>query len=658
MKSPPHTSAAWLGKIPWPAVVAGLVASTLLVFGGMRSIPLQPPQLGDDAGVHTEPIQVAITAADPGLEIYYTTDGSIPTRDGGTRYTEPVPVAASTIIRAVAVRPWIADSPVATASYLFPETAARQPAEPAGFPNDWRGHHLELDRLHEVEPDYAMNTALPLEDVVAALQSLRTVSLVLAPEDHFDPETGIYANATQRGPAWERPVSMELFDVAGERVLQADAGVRVNGLTGRKLDRNPKLGFRVVFREQFGASELRFPVFGTSGRQRFDALVLRNLTQDSWVYPDKKGMGPAHYIRDQFARETQDAMGHPHILGEFVHLYLNGLYWGVYNLCDRVDGSFLSDHFGGHKRDYDLINADTADLGTRDAWQRVADLSNDLDTPASYNALEMLVDLDSLIDFVMINQFIDNIDWFLANWLAAKRRSPDGEFVFIVYDAEVSFGSREAHMDFLDLEELVRRGSFFSPLHLFHRLQRHPEFQLRFADHIQRHYVNDGALTLENARQRWRRIAHGIDAAMVAEAARWGDSNVDGIQRTRDNDWRHHIDQVEREFFSERTARLMDHYRNTRLLAPLAAPALQPHGGTIDPNEALTLTAGDATVYYTVDGRDPRLPGGTINEGARSYDAPVVLDASCVVKARAFDGAQWSALTEARFVVAPAPDSP
>lgn len=655
VKHAPHTPAAWITRIPWPAIVVGLVASTLLVYGGLGSVPHSPPRLGGEAGLHTNPIQVGITANEPNVEIYYTTDGSVPTRNRGTRYTEPVPIVASTVIRAVAIQPWIGDSPVATASYLFPETTAGQSADPPGFPGDWRGHHLELDRMQEVVPDYGMNTTLPRKAVVDALRALRTVSLVIAPEDLFDQATGLYVNATQRGPAWERPVSIEVFDVGGQRILQADAGVRVNGLTGRKLDRNPKLGFRVLFRERYGAGELQFPVFGPTGRQRFDALVLRNMTQDSWVYPGKKGMGPAHYIRDQFARETQGAMGHPYIMGEFVHLYLNGLYWGIYNLCERVDGSFLSDHFGGHKHDYDLINADTADLGSRDAWQRVADLSSDLAAhPSNYETLEAMVDLDSLIDFVLINHFIDNIDWFLANWLAAKRRSPNGQFVFIVYDAEVSFESRQAHMDFLDLDELVRRGNFFSPLHLFHRLQRHPEFQLRFADRVQRHYFNGGALSLENAQQRWRTIARGLEPAIVAESARWGDSNVENILRTRVDDWRPHIDQIEEQFFAQRTARLLAHYRDTRLISPIPAPAFVPHGGTVTPGTAVTINANDGSVYYSLDGEDPRNTSGSVNEEhAQAYTTPIRMDSPCTVKARVFDGTQWSALTEAHFDVSP-----
>ena len=61
------------------------------------------------------------------------------------------------------------------------------------------------------------------------------------------------------------------------------------------------------------------------------------------------------YLRDQFLRDTQIAMGPPGYAGTFVHLYINGLYWGLYNPVERPGGNYAANHFGGSEDDYDFV---------------------------------------------------------------------------------------------------------------------------------------------------------------------------------------------------------------------------------------------------------------------------------------------------------------
>ena len=86
----------------------------------------------------------------------------------------------------------------------------------------------------------------------------------------------------------------------------------------------------------------------------FDTIILRSNAQDAWVY-DSGDNRQGQFIRDQWARETQLAMGQPAAHGTWAHLYINGLYWGLYNPTERPDGDFSAAYLGGEKTDYDIV---------------------------------------------------------------------------------------------------------------------------------------------------------------------------------------------------------------------------------------------------------------------------------------------------------------
>ncbi len=144
--------------------------------------------------------------------------------------------------------------------------------------------------------------------------------------------------------------------------------------------------------------------------------------------------------------------------------------------------------------------------------------------------------------------------------------------------------------------------------------------------------------------------------AIIAESARWGNASL-----TKDT-WLSAINNEINNFFPSRTQVLLSQLKSTRLrsgaLAPLypsvAAPVFSQHGGLVARGFTLQMQAPAGTIYYTVDGSDPRLPGGTVNIAhAAKYAAPIKLTQSTHVKARVLSGSTWSALNEAVFAVGP-----
>src|SRR5205814_291533 len=199
------------------------------------------------------------------------------------------------------------------------------------------------------------------------------------------------------------------------------------------------------------------------------------------------------FIRDQWMRDTLRAMGHPSARGMFAHLYLNGLYWGLYNLTERPSAPFVAAHLGGRPEDYDVRNGDNILQVDDAAWQKLISLANaGVKRSADFAAIEQLVDLPELSDFLIANFYGANSDWDRAsNWYAARRRNPPGKFQFFIWDGERTLEGLEANSMTFDDDQ--------SPPRLFHKLRANSEFRRIFAERARQCLTANGALTPEKA---------------------------------------------------------------------------------------------------------------------------------------------------------------
>jgi hypothetical protein len=327
--------------------------------------PLPTVVVQPGRGYYQAPVRVTIAGL-PGARVYYTLDGTVPGPGNGELYREPIAVDRTTVLRAVAWLPGRSPAGVATHTYLFPEDVVRQPVAPtcrrAGlaepcFPAGW-GVYPVMDPPvpysgTPVPADYEMDPEVVRRppDVAAALRALPSLSLVSAPEDLFDATRGVYANPLGTGEAWERPASAELLWADGRPGIQIDCGLRIAGKWSRLPDSTAKHSFSLRFRSRYGTPRLRYPLFPGSPVTSFDTLRLRAGHVDTFNYAPLK----AQFIHDQWARDTQREMGWLSARGVFVHLYVDGLYWGLYNLIEEPTADFAAHHLGGDADDWDVI---------------------------------------------------------------------------------------------------------------------------------------------------------------------------------------------------------------------------------------------------------------------------------------------------------------
>ena len=629
-----------------------------------------PVQFSQTRGFYDTPFTVKLTSDTKNANIRYTLDGSEPTATGGLPYSAPIPVERTTLLRAAAFKDGLLPAPVTTHSYIFPDNVINQPADPSGWPGSW-GVYLDYrpyqpPKGDPVPADYRMDPRITQDErfgplVAEGLTALPSLSIVTAPEN-FD----IYVNALERGLEWERPVSLEWLDpINPEREFQVNAGIRMQGVSAR-WEFMPKKSFRLFFRGEYGRPTLQAPLFPGSPVTAFNALVLRGGANRSYAgFPADVDYTQVTYARDEWLRASQIEMSGVGAHGTFVHLYLNGLYWGLYNLVERPDLSFAAAYYGGQPADWfgakhggTVLNpkavAQGADpvvemgeaLGGDDTrYRRILSLLDEgnLADPARYAEMAQLVDIEQFADYIILNLYAGNNDWGDNNWFIAMRNTPPSPLRYFVWDGEVTWNEGARLY-------LGKSGEHHKMRQLFLALLENPDFRLAFADRVYTQLHHNGALTDANSLARWERITQPLASAIAAESARWGDVRYSDDPVGPD-DWQRAVANV-RQQMEGNGDKLLRLLRKANYYPALDPPVFSQHGGQIEPGFALKMSASAGDIYFTTGGNDPRT---SVTDGPASvaihYAKTIALTETTQIKARAVANGEWSALAEATFYV-------
>jgi len=660
--------------------------------------------------------ELAITTDTPNALIYYTLDGSEPSPTNGILYGAPIQFNQTTIVRAVGYRPGYEPSKVVTQTYLVledviyqsPNGEAPGPGWPTGSVN---GQVIN----YGMDPDIVNPNP---QAVIDALKAIPTISMVTDLDYLFDPSIGIFVNARKDAgdwdpweeavKNWERPASIELIypdDASGpgfpdgaDEGFQVNAGVRIRGGYSRQ-DANPKHAFRLFFRDEYGDPKLHYPLFGDEGAEEFDAVDLATSQNYSWAFggPNNNTM-----IRDMVIRDLQGILGQPYTRSRFYHLYIDGVYWGIYYTQERSEADYGETYLGGEEEDYDAIHQNDSRVvyatdGNMNAYMRLRNMvvtGDGLDDNADYfraqglnpdgtpnPAYERLLDVDNLIDFMILTYYPAEKDGPGSHytrprpnnyWAVYNRENPDG-FKFFKHDNEHSFGlgttRYDGGTDNLVYPFIGSQGgttSYFNAHWLHEELMGtngsagvpptygNAEYRMRFADRVYELFFNNGLLTDDKVLERINYRAAQIDQAIIAESARWGDRKTHP-PKDRD-DWLQDVQEI-RDWVTDwhgtgrsRTEVVIDQLKAVGWWPTTTAPTLSQYGGQVDPGFQLTIGAqSGAAIYYTLDGSDPRAIGGAAV--GTLYTGPISLSETAELKVRALKGGVWSPLVKAQFYV-------
>ena len=623
-----------------------------------------------DRGIYESAFDLEITTNTQGASIRYTTDGSLPSETFGEIYTGPIMIDDTTVVRAIAYKEGYRSTNVDTQSYIFPadvfgpsftdsltavpiislvsqtnydlrlmsvSSTSELPSQTVERPESSQlivasvnGQlHVRIIDVHirrsretnTVEYRTVINKTESQLANGAAKTDLRNLinqipfpdAATLSPEAQRDIiQKAITASEhTPRIPFLqdgnndyiEHKSSVELIYPDGTRGFQEDAGM---SNFGGGFTNFAKKSFRLYFRKKYGAAKLEHPIFdgfeypNFPPVDEFDAIDLRSGSHDM----SARGA----YMAARFVDDSMIEMGQPAPHGRYVQVYLNGQFWGQYHLRERWGANMGSRYFGGDKDDYDAIAANNSGMefqtgtaydGDNVFWTETRNLLRGSD-PFSNAAGH--IDISNVIDFMLL--------WTSgeceSEFRAFGSRSRNVPFKFMVRDPDgfMPAGSwRHVHA-------VTHNGPLSAMTEL--RTGGNPDYNILLADRIHQHFFNGGALTAEKSIARLRRRFEEMRPGFPAEAQRWNFQSVAS--------WESYVNRWLSISLAQRSTSMMQRLRQAGMYPDIIAPALSQHGGSLPLGAGVTMSTNASAIYYTTDGSDPRLSGGSIS--------PVAINAS------------------------------
>lgn len=225
---------------------------------------------------------------------------------------------------------------------------------------------------------------------------------IFVPGVHWDPEwpdnTGNYF---QRGKEWERAVNVEFYE-SDNRGINQICGLRTHGHISRIY---PAKGMKIYAREEYGKKRFKHRFFDDNPLNSFKHLVLKPYSTN-WPYS-----GTQNYLSNQLARR----IGLDAACSRPISVFINGEYWGVYFLQEKLDEHYLEDHYDINIEQCNLVGDWYGEMeyGQGDSFIKMMDWLEDatLSDEEQYAALCRQIDLDNFIDYMIYETYIGNTDW-------------------------------------------------------------------------------------------------------------------------------------------------------------------------------------------------------------------------------------------------------
>ena len=597
------------------------------------------PDFSEKGGFHNGAVTLDLSSTTPGATIRYTTDGSEPTATHGTEFTSafalpPINDKTGHVIRARSFAVGMIPSKVKTHSYLVDLHPNLQTAPALIFTGDEGRSFFKEHGIMAIEGGTYVGGRWQANGIDS------------------------YNIPFNRGRAYERPIHLELYYSDGRKGVREDTGIRLSSsnysrprLRLTNTDASPwtsnhteKPSFNIFFRNDYGSDAMDHQWLSEDySVDRYAQLRVRAGKNDI--------TNP--FIIDQVMRHLYSDMGQHSSNGIINTVFINGKLKGFFNLSERLREAFFQAHHDSTEA-WDVRQVGDFANGDSAKWNEMISLmQQDLTVLANYRAVQQLLDVDNLIDYLLVNIYGATRDWPQNNWVAARERSDTGLYRFYVWDAEMAFGRNGPPSYDTIQTDLINKNSDIPNIYKY--LRNSPEFRLRWADRVQKHFFHGAALddrdtANSTVRTRW-------DELVATHQPLLSYVHNQTLDSSKIVTWTHPSTGKRTHLFGPNNTQFANH----GLWPDLRAPEFSQHGGSFPEGNTLTISDSgppEAVIYTTTDGSDPRLPGGAIAPTASAYSNGIVIDhANSLVMARAFvpSTGEWSALNEAGFEIAIAP---
>ncbi len=429
---------------------------------GIRGIAYVP-LIKTDAGVYNNVKNVSVEINGQGT-IYYTLDGSKPTKSSKV-YKSPILLTKTTVVRAISVESGKKTSDIATSSYIINE-----------------------------------NHTLPVMSL-----SLNSNSFS-------------YINSNVWVSGREVEAYAEYFE-DGKAGFEIGIGLQLFGGQSRAY---PKKSYEIKFKKKYGDGELHYQVFDNRDYSTYQSLVLRTGSQDEFSNFSRKILVKdvlASSIVDKYTNITNRAY-------KYVILYINGNYWGIYAIREKIDENFIKNIYNVSSTNTDIVGiSGSAKYGSTKQYNKLLSYigNHSMKNDVYYNVVKEQINIENFIDFWIAEQWIDNVDMFNVQYFS----NPDinnGKWEPIFYDLDRSFFSYPRNtFTFTTASGGMGNGTgnYYSTL-LLRSLLQNKEFRLTYIARLS--YNMKNVWTEENVTNELNAIISQIEGELPRNFKKWGNN--------------------------------------------------------------------------------------------------------------------------------------
>lgn len=434
------------------------------------------PRPSMPGGFYAEAILLALEASEKQGVIRYTLDGSEPTKASPV-YKDSLAIKETTVVKA---RTYLSDkssSPVVTATYFIGQS-----------------------------------------------QSLAVFSLSTEPDNLWSNQKGIYVkgpNASSNSPYlganfwedWKIPIHLEFLETDGKLRFESDLSAEIFGGNTRAL---PQKALALSTGKK-SSQKIDAPLFPGQNIPSMHAIILRNSGQD---------FNRTHFLDGLVATLLKDT-GLDVQAYRPVVVYLNAQYWGIHDLREKIDETFLASHHQVDEKDIDLLESDAiVKHGSNVSYLSLINYiqTHDLKQADAYDYVTSQLDVTNFIDYHISETFIANVDWPDHN-IRYWRTSEDGsKWKWIVYDTDQSFGdpaTPSLHRILSSKKKMKEKDLLLSPA-ILQQLLKNEKFRTlfltRFSFHLKNTFQPDRVLSVID------QIYNQMKPEMGRHLEKWGGS--------------------------------------------------------------------------------------------------------------------------------------
>lgn len=524
---------------------------------------LAPPVFSHTGGFYGDPFQLSLTATNPDATVVYTTDSSIPSTENISGITygyknqyrkNPGQVAGPFLTRSY--KSQIYSSPIE----IYNRTTEENQVSSISTTFDdypWYLPGYPVEKAIVVKARTIKEGALSSQTVTHTFfvnekgenpYSLPVISLNAQEDMLFGFDKGIYnagsdfenwrtsnpnaeanggspANYHRRSDEWEYPAGFEFFDEAGTKKLGQNIGFRLHGGWSRSA---PLKSLRIYARNDYGDSQLNYPFFKNQESDAYKRLILRNSGNDFWYT----------YFRDA---ALQEMIRHLNVEIQDYQpsvLFLNGEYWGIQNIRERLDQHYLARKFNVGDDEFDILEGNAWIVeGENGHYTETMDYirQNGIEIYNHYEFVKTRLNIESYIDYMLSEIFMVNTDWPGNNIKYWRYRTNefqpnaapglDGRWRWMVFDTDFGFGIYDANAYTTNmLEFATQTGGTDWPnpdwsTFLFRKLLENNQFKngfiTRYCDQL------NSALRPEVVHEIINSMKAGIEPEMEKHIQRW-----------------------------------------------------------------------------------------------------------------------------------------